>query len=196
MEISLKKFKEKLPDTTERELKENEKLCNTCGGLGLTYKNSFVRTCPDCRGGKIRICEFCGEDLKNNYQRCNCDEAKAKRQKERIEAALKRKEKATEVSIDYIIDNDLWLYDDINKEYHEDIEGVESDWVFTTKVDRLSLNAEYIMENALEELHESVYDSVDWRDYEKLQKVCDEINEKYKDYKTYYPDFSKWVDLK
>jgi len=196
--INLVDFKENLPDETTRELKEDEILCDTCDGFGIVYNKDrrVIKTCPDCFKGKIKVCKHCGEKLKRGYYRCDCEEAKKEYEKERLENILKRKEKAKEVSVDYIIENDLQLFDDVNERYIPDIDDtLNIDWAFATHTITLDLNAYYIMENASTELHESVTDSFESEDYEKLQKVCDELNEKYKKYRTFYPDFSKWVDL-
>lgn len=198
MEISLKKFKESLPDETTREVGENEVLCNNCGGFGIIYNKEkrVVKTCPDCFKGKIKVCKHCGEKIERSRYRCDCEEAKKEYENERLKNALKRKEKAKEVDMDYIIENDLQLFDDVGKRYIPDIEDdLDIDWAFATHTIILDLNAYYILENASVELHESVRDSFDSEDYDKLQEVCDELNEKYKDYRTFYPDFSKWVDL-
>jgi hypothetical protein len=196
--ISIVDFKESLPDETTREVGEDEKLCDTCGGFGVIHDKSrrIIKTCPNCLKGKVKICKQCGKKIERGRWRCDCSGAKKEYQKEKIKKALKKKEKATKVDLDYIIENNLFMYDDINREYIPDIEDdINIDWAFATNPLLLTLNAEYIMENALEGLHESVYDAVEAEDYNKLQKVCDEINEKYKGYRSYYPDFSKWVDL-
>jgi predicted RNA-binding Zn-ribbon protein involved in translation (DUF1610 family) len=196
--ISIVDFKESLPDETTREVREDEKLCDTCGGFGIIYNKNrgVVKTCPDCFKGKIKVCKHCGKELKRSRYRCNCNEAKEEYEKERLKNALKRKEEAKEVGIDYIIENDLQLFDDVGKRYIPDIDDtLDIDWAFATHTITLDLNAYHILEDASVELHESARDSFDSEDYDKLQGVCDELNEKYKGYRSYYPDFSKWVDL-
>jgi RecJ-like exonuclease len=196
MEISLEGFKENLPDKTIRELNDNEQICKNCSGLGLIYKDRFIKTCPDCFKGKVKVCKHCDKILGRGRWKCDCEGAKKEQQKETLENALKKKKKAKEVSMDYIIENDLQLFDDIDNRYIPDIDDtIDIDWAFATRVITLDLNAYHIMENASVELHESVTGSFDTEDYDKLQEVCDEINEKYKEYRTFYPDFSKWVDL-
>ncbi|MHC1722521.1 MAG: hypothetical protein AB9836_04865 [Aminipila sp.] len=128
-----------LPDTLEKDLQENERICPTCKGLGLSkedniyglkddpnpavkgilfpYKHQSFKFCPDCYNGVQRLCQYCGRPLPNQAVfECDCEEFK---KHEAEKKALKYKEtiyKAERVEWDSV---DTLLYCDENGEYYD-----------------------------------------------------------------------------
>lgn len=191
-------YKESLPNHLVRVLKENQKLCPECKGKGFTVTDDHIRSCGNCRSGIVELCEYCGQEL-DIRKRCSCKQFKEQKIKEDIKSNIKTREKAEEVSLDYIIENDLMIYDAIDDEYFSEIEvafdeGVE--WAFTTIGESIKLDATTILENVTYDFHESLYDNILADGYEVLADACNHINVKYKDFKSYYPDFKKWIDLR
>lgn len=181
-------YKDKLPDTLIRELKENQELCPDCEGRGFNVDDDGIIICRRCRNGIIKKCEYCGEEYKGI---CSCKE----KRKERI---LKRKEDAEKRSLKYLAENGLLGFDPFKKTYLpiEDINLATSDWVFATKAQTLDLDAFTILEDACHNLHESIWDSITGEDIDELQKHLDKFIERFKNYKTYYPDETIWVPIK
>lgn len=81
-----------------KHLSENEVICDTCGGLGLTitdnpfgiqghkhssrvmfpFKNQDLTFCPSCFNGVRKKCEFCGILLTRGSTQCKCEGSKDK----------------------------------------------------------------------------------------------------------------------
>jgi len=57
----------------------------------------------------------------------------------------------------------------------------------------LSLDADYIVEYACEELHEDAFDSISYEDIKELQRYLDEWCSKQTGTRTYYPSYDKYV---
>jgi len=185
MEIN---YKDKLPDTLVRELKENQELCPDCEGRGFNVDEDGIIICRRCRDGIIKKCGYCGEEIKSI---CSCKES----QEERI---LKKKEDATKRPLGYLVENQLLGFDPFGKTYLpvQDIRLATSDWVFATKAQTLDLDAYTIFEDACHHLHESVWDSINGEDIDGLQKHLDKFIERFQNHKTYYPDETIWIPIK
>lgn len=203
-----------LPESLEKDLQDNEEICPVCNGLGVVldnniygikgdtseaakksmfpYNHQAIKFCPNCYNGVIRLCQYCGKQIrKGSIDYCDCEQYKAKEEeKERI----KYQEiisKAEEVDVEDI-NTDMWFYDEQTDDYFSDIESFvdtykdfdeyESDeemmnnlpevlWL-TDPVD-ISMDAYSIIENACEDLHEDAYDNISDEDKGELQDMLD-----------------------
>lgn len=131
-----------LPKQLEKDLTENERVCTTCKGLGILirdneyglksepwirgfpYKHQSLHPCPDCYNGVQRVCKYCGQPGSRIYTRpekhCNCEGARAERDREAAQKEKELFEAATKVPFDDY--SGLFLRDDrvITKEDLED----------------------------------------------------------------------------
>ena len=75
-------------------------------------------------------------------------------------------------------------------EYCEDTGRELPDYVWGTQTDMIHINADYIVEEACEELHEDAYESIDYSDMKELQKMLDDWCNEQTGTVTYYPDYT------
>lgn len=132
-----------LPETLEKNLRENEEICPVCHGLGIIkrnqpyglknenarmnwYDNEYFVWCPNCYFGVVKLCEFCGKPLTKGNNRCNCEEFKRKEReahKQQHQKLINKAKEATPEEITY------YLYDDQSDKYFSDeCEFVEYYW--------------------------------------------------------------------
>lgn len=103
-----------------KHLAENEVICDTCGGLGLTktdnpfgiqgykhpsrvmfpFKNQDLTFCPSCYNGVRKKCDFCGNLLSRGSSECKCRGYKENKQNEREKKALETWEKAEKIPLE------------------------------------------------------------------------------------------------
>ena len=226
-----------LPETLEKDLQDNEEICPECHGLGVVvdnniygiqgdtseaakksmfpYNHQAIKFCPNCYNGVIRLCQYCGKQIrKSSINYCDCEQYKAKEEeKERLKYQEKIS-KAEEVDIKDI-GSDMWFYDEQTDDYFSDIESFvdaykdfeeyESDeemmnslpevlWL-TDPVD-ISMDADSIIENACEELHEDAYENISGEDRKELQNMLDEWCNKQTGTRTIYPNYKKYVRVR
>lgn len=132
-----------LPDTLEKDLQDNEKICPVCNGLGVVvdnniygikgdtsedakksmfpYNHQAIKFCPNCYNGVIELCEYCGKPLPRNTLRCDCEQYQAKEEEEKRIKYQEKISKAEEVDIKDI-ESDMWLYDEQTDDYFSDID--------------------------------------------------------------------------
>lgn len=140
-----------LPVYLQKDLRDNEDICEVCGGTGVIkndyifyceapggiektpaimkkYNNEHLTLCPNCYFGVIKKCKYCGKILNKMSIRCNCE---GYQEKEKLEYDKKYNElltKAKEVfPNEYCNEEVLYsggLYDDIGEfgGYYFDIE--------------------------------------------------------------------------
>ncbi|WP_312107699.1 hypothetical protein, partial [Lachnoclostridium sp.] len=150
--------------------KENEMLCETCGGTGWLYENErkYIQMCPSCYSGVIRLCPICKQQIKGYCMNKNCLEQREVDNENRLLS------KATKVNYDDAPDeykemmysnkypynegyfDDLWEF----IERCEDEEITVPDYVWSTQKITLSMDAGSIIENACEELHEDANQNI------------------------------------
>lgn len=75
-------------------------------------------------------------------------------------------------------------------EYCEDAGEELPDYVWGTQTDMIHIDADYIVEAACEDLHEDAYESIDYTDMKKLQKMLDDWCKEQTCTITYYPDYT------
>ena len=130
------------PETTDRIIPDNTRVCNKCNGLGLLKENTYMVGCNKCYGkGYLEtICPKCGKEKESYRPQCNeClrREIEEKDNKKRQEAFDKAKKISINEYDGYLLSlttegrvvKSEDFYDDI---YDMDLEDVPT-WVFTTK---------------------------------------------------------------
>ena len=226
-----------LPDTLEKDLQDHEELCPVCHGLGVAidnnifgikgdtseaakksmfpYNHQAIKFCPNCFNGVIRLCQYCGKQIrKGSIDSCDCEQYKAKEEKERRIKYQEKIPKAEEVNIKDI-DSDMWLYDEQTDDYFSDVDyfvdaykdsdEYESDdemmnnlplvlWL-TDPVD-ISMDADWIIENACEELHEDASENISNINKQELQDMLDEWCKEQTGTRTIYPNYKKYVRVR
>ncbi len=129
-----------LPDTLEKDLKENEEICSVCHGLGIIkkdypygieedkksskinwYDNEYFVWCPNCYFGVIKKCEYCGKILPKGRLKCDCEKQREIDEKERRIKYQEAINKANEVDLKDI-GSDTWLYDERTNDYFSDVD--------------------------------------------------------------------------
>lgn len=178
------------------------------------YNHQAIKFCPNCYNGVIRLCEYCGKQLPRNTSKCDCEQYKAK---EIEEKRIKYQEKISKAEEDNIkdINLDMWFYDEQTNDYFSEIESFvdaykdfdeyESDeeimknlpevlWL-TNSVD-ISMDANSIIENACEELHEDASENISGEDRKELQNMLDKWCKKQTGTRTVYPNYKKYVRVR
>ena len=226
-----------LPDTLEKDLQDNEEVCPVCHGLGVVidnniygikgdtsevakksmfpYNHQAIKFCPNCFNGVIRICRYCGKQIrKGSIDYCDCEQYKAKEEEEKRIKYQEQISKAEEVNIKDI-DSDMWFYDEQTDDYFSDIDyfvdaykdsdEYESDEemmnnlpdvLWLTDLLDISIDADSIIENACEELHEDASENISGEDRKELQNMLDEWCKKQTGTRTVYPNYKKYVRVR
>ncbi len=128
-----------LPDTLEKDLKDNEEICPVCHGLGIVkkdyqygieeeksskvnwYDNEHFVWCPNCYFGVIKKCKYCGKILPKGRLKCDCEKQREIDEKERRIKYQETISRATEIDLKDI-GSDTWLYDERTDDYFSDID--------------------------------------------------------------------------
>lgn len=186
----------------------------TAKKLMFPYNHQAIKFCPNCYNGVIRLCEYCGKPLPRCTSRCNCEQYKAKEKEEKRIKYQEKISKADEIDFEDI-DSDMWLYDEQTDDYFSDVDSFvdaykdfdeyESEeeimnnlpkilWL-TDPVD-ISMDADYIISSACEDLHEDAYENISGDDKKELQKMLDEWCKKQTGTRTVYPNYKKYVRVR
>lgn len=232
-----REIKRILPLRLKKDLQKNEMICEKCGGLGVVldnniygirgdiseaaqksmfpYNHQAIKFCPNCYNGVIRICQYCGKQIrKGSIDYCDCEQYKAKEKEENRIKYQEKISKAEEVDIKDI-DSDMWFYDEQTDDYFPDVDSFvdaykdfdeyESDeemmnnlpevlWL-TDPVD-ISMDADSIIENACEELHEDASENISGEDRKELQNMLDEWCKKQTGTRTVYPNYKRYIRVR
>ena len=222
-----------LPNTLEKDLRENEEICSVCHGLGIVkrnqpygikedeksskvnwYDNEYFVWCPNCYFGVIKKCVYCGKILPKGRTKCDCEKQRENDEKERIIKYQETISKATEVDLKDF-GSDTWLYDEQTDDYFSDVDcfvdSYKDNEEFTDGKEMLenlpevlwlcdnvdiSIDADSIIENACEELHEEAEENIFRQDREELQEFLDNWCKKQTGTTTLYPNYKKYVRVK
>lgn len=179
------------------------------------YNHQAIKFCPNCFNGVIRLCQYCGKQIqKGSIDHCDCEQYKAKEEEEKRIKYQERISRAKEIDIKDI-DLDMWFYDEQTDDYFSDIDSFvdvysdsdeyESDeemmnnlpkvlWL-TNHVD-ISMDADSIIENACEELHEDASENISGEDRKELRHMLDEWCKKQTGTRTVYPNYKKYVRVR
>lgn len=223
-----------LPDTLEKDLQEHEAICPVCHGLGVVidnniygirgdtseaskksmfpYNHQAIKFCPNCFNGVIRLCRYCGKQIrKGSIGYCDCTQYKTKEEEENRIKYQEKIAKANEIVLKNV-STGMWLYDEQMDDYFSDINSFvdayrdcdeyDSDeemlrnlpqvlWL-CDEID-ISMDASDIIENACEDLHEDALDSISKKDEKELQDILDSWCKKQTGTRTVYPNYEKYA---
>ena len=179
------------------------------------YDNQYLTLCLNCYFGVVKHCGYCGKQLIKGSNRCNCNGYK---QYERQQQEIKQQEtisKAKEIDLKNAA---YYLYDEKSDKYFTDEdEFTEYYWqnyldgsggcsnfdeyfeyevpkvLWNCEEVKISMDADNIIENACEELHEDARDCIS--DEKELQEFLDKWCEKQSGTTTYYPYYKEYVKV-
>ncbi len=193
------------------DLQDNETYCTTCDGIGWVLDNvTYLKVCNNCYGGVNFKCKVCGEAIIRPNSQCQNNKCKWILEQQRINGLF---EKATILKNDSLQAKEFKMY---YSDYYGQNEGYFSEWedffeywdenckdiypvderpkyVFGTKEASISLEADNILQQATEDLHEDAYDNL--VDIDELQEFLDKWCEKQTGTETYYEDNGYVIEI-
>lgn len=224
--------------TLEKDLAENEKICPVCKGLGVIKRNNVfgirddmseeakkkmfpynkqaLSPCYNCYSGVIKVCKFCGKQIKREFiDKCDCEEYKrneSNKKKLKYQETINNAKKVNWNSVsEYVYDEksdkffadeneftnyywDLYMegdhcYNNFDEYFEIEIPKV----LWCCEESKIKIYAREIVSNACEELHEDAYERVD--DIDELQKYLDRWCDKQSGTITYYPCHKMYVEV-
>lgn len=228
-----------LSGTLEKDLIDNEAICPVCQGAGVVkanniygligdtsevakkerfpYKHQSLALCPNCYNGVIKLCEFCGKQIKKGYiDKCDCPQYRAKQEEEKRIKYQETIDQAKEIdwssATDFVYDEkshrffndecefseyywDLYQEDDCDcKNFDEYFDKVIPHVLWNCSEENMHIDADTIVEQACEDLHEDAYDNVS--DIIELQNYLDKWCSKQSGTTTYYPCYKEYIKVK
>lgn len=181
--------------------------------FGFPYKKQTIKGCSHCYNGVKKKCEYCGDLLDRRSYRCKCKQNKLKKEQERHAEEMETWEKSSKVTVTQLIQSDYenMLYVENFEQFYTDIDtlleeiseklgyeeletkDIEHLRVYKTNKETIGFDAQGIIENATDDLHESVYEDVIKHENE-LQELLDLFAERVKGLTaSYYPDYENGV---
>lgn len=169
------------------------------------YKHQALSFCQNCFDGVQRLCPYCGQPYKNQgYLHCDCEGQREADEEERIK---RWNEKAANAVIVNENDVDTMLYCEEFDSYYDTVDDFFDDYVcnheeecnerpqrlWVTSVEKISVDADNLIENACEELHEDAIESICIDDKIRLQEFLDAWCEEQTGTTTYYPCYKQYV---
>lgn len=180
-------------------------------GEMFPYKHQSISFCQNCYNGVVKKCKYCGKLLNDRAYQCNCEGAKNARDKEWDERDCKveqeRFDKAKFIEPDDPIAKKLIMmysdsynsnegyffdWDEFFDYWNSDCEYSDDErpkYVWSTSEERLSLDADYLVSNACEDLCEDAADQISSKDIEELQHYLDKWADRQIGTNTYYVDY-------
>ena len=172
------------------------------------YKHQALSFCQNCYNGVQRLCPYCGQPYKNQaYTHCDCEGQKKADEEERLK---KWNEKVTKaVSVDEK-DVNTMLYCEEFDEYYDTVDDFFEDYavnyedekvynkperLWVTSVEKISIDAYSVIENACEGLHEDAMENIDEKDIAELEEFLDNWCKKQTGTTTYYPCYKQYVKI-
>lgn len=169
------------------------------------YKHQALSFCGSCFNGVQRLCPYCGHPYRNQaYMHCDCEGQKKADEEDRIK---KWNEKvANAVAVDEK-DVDTMLYCEEFDEYYDTVDDFFEDYavnhmdeelyirperLWVCSVEKIHINADSVVDNACQELHEDAYEQCD---IGSLQDILDEWCKVQTRTTTYYPCFKQYVEI-
>ena len=170
------------------------------------YKHQALSFCQNCYNGVQSLCPYCGQPYKNQaYMHCDCEGQKKADEEERIR---KWNEKvANAVAVDEK-DVDVMLYCEEFDKYYDTVDDFFEDYaanykdeevynkperLWVTSVEKISIDAYSVIENACEGLHEDAMENIDEKDIAELEEFLDNWCKKQTGTTTYYPCYKQYV---
>lgn len=182
--------------------KQNEKICDVCGGIGWLQdkEKGFIEKCNNCYDGIIHLCPYCKKPVRGM-----CMDTECRNYREKI-AEKKRLNKAIRVSYeDAPNESKKMMYSDdypYNEGYFSDIEDLLEHckdidipapaYVWSTQEINLGMDAYSIVESACDELHEEAINNIE--NIEELQDFLNAWCAKQTGTNTYTVDYRYAID--
>ena len=179
------------------------------------YDNEYLTLCPNCYFGRIKACKYCGKPLPKHTNRCNCDGYSEQESEEKRIKYHETINKAKEIELK---DMSYYMYDEESEQYFCDEFSFADHWwelyqegnhdcsnfdeyfdkyvpkvLWNCEEIKISIDADSIIENACEELHEDARDYIS--DEKELQEFLDKWCEKQSGTTTYYPCYKEYVKV-
>ena len=174
------------------------------------YKHQSLLPCPNCYNGVVNLCEYCGKQLPKGRLKCDCEQQKEKDEEEKRIKYQETIDKATEIELK---DTSYYIYDEQSDKYftsedefaehywdlyldEEKEHGYNFDEYFEKYVPKvlwnceeikLSIDADSIIDNACEELHEDARDNIS--EEKELQEFLDKWCAKQSGTTSYCPSY-------
>lgn len=187
------------------------------GNSYFPFDKESLYWCPSCYNGVRKRCEFCNEFVPKGRIYCSCDKSLTSRGQAQWQKKLDIWNRADKISYTEALNKfemvyvDSWneyiMKDDLEKQFEywvdlnwdsEDIEGLKEILlnlkIYGTNKTHAIFDADSILENAMENLHEDAYVSPSIKN--ELQELLDGISEKIKNSTTTYNvDYSIGIQL-
>lgn len=180
------------------------------------YKHQSLLPCPNCYNGVVKLCEYCGKQLPKGRLKCDCEQQKEKDEEEKRIKYQETIDKATEIELK---DTSYYIYDEQSDKYFTDEdEFVEYYWdlylnkekehdynfddyfekyipkvLWNCEETKISMDADSIIDNACEELHEDARDNIS--DEKEVQEFLDKWCAIQSGTTTYYPSYKEYVKV-
>lgn len=197
----------------KKDLMDDERICSVCHGTGLEivdnyysikglegtpYRHQSISSCHNCYNGVIKVCKFCGKEIKRGSCGCSCDayiaSKRAKRKQQESERIQKLFEGAYPLSLGKAARELEYVHVEETEEYicADDSDLIreklaEGYHVFATDPVEMQLDAYNVCESACEELREDAMDNLNT---DSLQEVLNKwVQEEAKGTLTFYPNY-------
>lgn len=208
--------------TLIKDLHENERICQTCQGLGLVVRDlpcacgeqrtdgaffphlkQYVTFCPDCYVGVQTLCPYCKEPKPKYTGQCNCEGARAERQAQWEAKQQDRVRKAQHITLQEAVAAGVEMFysdgldrflslDDLYDLDEEEQKRLGTLWATTPT--RIKFDAESLIEKACQDLHEEAYEHISPEAIAELQKLLDDWAERHgSGTLTYLVDYSRVI---
>lgn len=213
--------KKYFPKKLIKDLKENERICTTCGGLGIAivnrvygiegdesqkakqskfpYKHQAFTFCPECYFGVQKFCKHCGKMLTTRNV-CECEGCKKEIEEKRIAEWNRIILNATEVQEDEVSN---MLYCEENGKFYADVDEFHKCWINEQKdknkrptrlwvTSRQELSIDAA--SVIADACDDLHeDAGDNCDNTSLQKLLDEWCKEQQGTTTYYPCYEEYI---
>jgi hypothetical protein len=197
-------IKNVLPDTLEKDLQDNERICSVCHGLGMRLSNNIygikgdtsevakhkrfpynhqaLSFCPNCYNGVIEICEYCGKQLPRGITKCNCEMQKEKDKEERRIKYQEKIDRAKEIF--WSETTAYYVYDENSDKYFTDEgEFAENYWELYLENPEECNNFEEYFDKYIPKILWNCYAEYISMDADSIiESACEELYEEADDY--------------
>lgn len=153
------------------------------------YKHQSITFCPHCYNGVIHRCKFCGEYIPKEFLRHDCEQQRAIDRKSAAEKERKEMDAAKEYPPEALGDFGMCYYESYPHDngYFMDWDSFFDWWgsecegecdrpkyVWGTEKTEMSMDADSIIEDAVQDLYEDAEDSISGEKRKKLQSLLNE----------------------
>ena len=157
-------------------------------GINLfTYSRQTIIPCPNCYNGIVKKCQYCGKIIPRQRLVCNCEKQKEidrENQIQKEKELLNRIPELSEEEVDKLtyMYSDLYPFDDgyfsdwddFFDEYNPDDCECRPEYVFPTIEVQFKIDAEDVLDRALEDLYDDARLDISDEDVKELQNYLDE----------------------